>query len=188
MLETVKHNKIEYIVWIDVETTGTDPERDEILEIGSLVTDIEGNKLGDPYEALFTVKNLSETMVKASETVQKMHETSRLWLDLWELDTKSAAVVDKEMLEWIKPFVDDDIILYFGGNSITLDRNFVKMNLPEFYRNISYRSVDVTSLSIAIQSNSSVQGYRKYKQHRALSDALDSVEEYRHYMNHITSL
>ena len=54
MLEPVKHNKIEYIVWIDVETTGTDPERDEILEIGSLDTDIEGKKLGEPSEALFS--------------------------------------------------------------------------------------------------------------------------------------
>lgn len=192
LAETITRHKnkdSEYIVWIDVETTGTNPERDEILEIGALVTDVEGNRIGNSYEALFSISNLSTIIARTSENVQKMHENSGLWLDLWMRKTKSAETIDEEMVKWISSLcLDEERILYFGGNSITLDRNFVRLNLPVFYNLISYRSVDVTSLSIAIQSNSSVQGYEKSKNHRALSDAVDSVNEYNHYIRYINNL
>ena len=184
-----KHSRTEYIAWIDVETTGTNPERDEILEVGALVTDIQGRQIGPTYEALFSVNKLSSVISQTSENVQKMHERSGLWLDLWSRETQASHCVDKAMSLWFDSLcLDEQRVVYFGGNSITLDRNFVGLHLPVFYGSISHKSVDVTSLSIAIQSNSSVSGFKKTQNHRALSDANDSADEYRHYVRSINRI
>lgn len=174
----------EYVAWIDVETTGTDPESDYLLEVGAVVTDLHGKIIGNTFEALVSVPNLSSVIAQTSEVVCLMHEKSKLWLDLWTKEVKSLECVDKKISDWLSFSVaEEDATVYFGGNSITLDRNFVKRNLPGFYKKLSYRSIDVTSLSIAIQSNTNNLGYEKSKDHRALSDAIDSAREYLHYIN-----
>lgn len=174
----------EYVAWIDVETTGTDPESDYLLEVGAVVTDLHGKIIGNTFEALVSVPNLSSVIAQTSDDVCLMHEKSKLWLDLWTKEVKSLGCVDKEISDWLSlNIAEENATVYFGGNSITLDRNFVRSNLPGFYKKLSYRSIDVTSLSIAIQSNTYDLGYEKSKEHRALSDAVDSAREYLHYIN-----
>lgn len=179
----------EYIVWIDVEANGTISEQDKILEIGAIITTMSGEVVSNTYTSLFNVANLSQVITESCEDVRKMHEDSGLWLDLWKNGTQSAEIIDTEMIHWMERFIPvEDSILYFGGNSITLDRNFVRMNLPNVYSKISYRSIDVTSLSLAIQGNFAVKRYEKSSGHRALDDAIDSMEEYKYYLNCISQI
>lgn len=174
------------IVWIDVETTGDTPETDHLLEIGASITDLSGAPLHfHDFEALVHIPDLKKALMSTASDIVVMHEKSGLWNDLWNKEAHSLPKVETMMLDWINAIVDEKTILYFGGNSITLDRNFVRMNLGKVYQRISHRSVDVTSLSIAFQSNTEIGPYKKNKAHRALSDAQDSVEEYRYYLRHM---
>lgn len=174
--------KSEAILWVDVETTGDLPETDELLEIGALVTDLSGAPISQGFEALVHVRNISEVISRTSPTVYDLHERSGLWLDLWNKKCTELEQIEEEILKWLDNVVDRDTVLYFGGNSITLDRNFVRLNLPKFYQRFSHRSIDVTSLSIALQSNTEVGPFHKAKAHRALLDVEDSVLEYRYYL------
>lgn len=174
--------KNEAILWVDVETTGDLPETDELLEIGAMVTDLSGTPISQGFEALVHVRNIAEVISRTSTTVYDLHERSGLWLDLWSKKCAELEQIEEEILKWLDDAVDSDTVLYFGGNSITLDRNFVRLNLPKFYQRFSHRSIDVTSLSIALQSNTEVGPFRKAKAHRALLDVEDSVLEYRYYL------
>ena len=112
-----------------------------------------------------------------------MHEKSQLWHDMWLGDSLlSNTEIESEMTRWMQGTVGTNIDLYFGGNSIILDRNFVRVNLPSVYGRISFRSVDVTTLSLALQSNFGIPRYEKEGRHRALPDVIDSIEEYKHYL------
>lgn len=172
----------ELIVWVDVETSGINAESDCLLEIGALVTDLKGEPVGTSYDSLFSIENLPAIIEKSSPTVKEMHDKSLLWSDLWKKKTKDFHVVDCEMVQWLSNIVGDNTIVYFGGNSISLDRNFVEHFLPMFYNLISYRSIDVTSISLMLQSNFRMGGFDKMNKHRALSDIKESVAEYRHYV------
>lgn len=181
------------IVWTDVETSGTTLSADAFLEVGALVSDTHGRRFGTSYESLITVSDLSGIIEKSSDNVRRMHERSGLWMDLWIRRTRSPSVVDSEMAVWLSQLLSSYEVrnspvrnVYFGGNSITLDRRFIQGYLPSFYSLISYRSVDVTSLSIALQSNTGVSRYEKCVRHRALSDASDSLDEYRHYLSFLS--
>jgi len=178
----------EAIIWIDVETSGESPETDELLEIGACITDLSGRNIGNNFESLVTLSNLPEVLSKTSQNVINIHEKSGLWFDLWNKKTFDVHQIECSIIEWLETHVDTETVLYFGGNSITLDRNFVRLNLPNFYRKISHRSIDVTSLSIALQSNTLVGPYKKQKAHRALLDAQDSVLEYRYYLSCVKNI
>lgn len=173
----------EAIIWADVESSGTIPETDALLEIGVIISDMAGNIISQPWETIFEIPNLSKVISQSDYTVQKLHDESGLWQDLWSKPTKTYYEADNELAEFIYFCVGENTQLYFGGNSITLDRFFMRMHLPKAYSMISYRSIDVTSLSMAIQSNTHVPGFEKGKAHRGLKDAIDSLEEYKYYLS-----
>lgn len=178
----------EAIVWIDAEFSGTSPHSDELLEIAAIITDLSGRKIGQSFQALFDVKNLSKVIAESSDLVKEMHDKSGLWFDLWNSSTESFRKVQDEMLQWIDSILEKDTLIYFGGNSITRDRNFVEINLPKIYLRISHQSVDVTSMAIAFKANVSISKFPKEHKHRALSDVKESIEEYCYYVKYLKSL
>lgn len=178
----------EGIIWIDAEFSGTSPQADELLEIAAIITDLYGNQMGQPFESLFEVANLSKVISSSSDLVREMHDKSGLWFDLWNAETKSFRTTQSNLLAWIKTIVADDTILYFGGNSITKDRNFVEVNLPKVYERISHQSVDVTSLAITLKATAYAEGFSKDHKHRALADVRESIGEYLHYVDFVKSL
>lgn len=180
------HVNGDYILWADVETSGVMPEVDVLLELGAVITDLRGEVIGNPFQALFSVDNISSVISSSDDTVQSMHDKSGLWRDLWMSKTYGYSDGDEAFLEWINSTLTSYSNLYFGGNSIHLDRNFMRIYLPRSYSLVSYRSIDVTSLSISLQSNLCIPAYEKLKAHRALADAFDSLNEYKHYMGHLS--
>lgn len=180
--------KKEAILWVDVETSGTSPETDYLLEVGAVISNMDGSILGPTFTRMTNIGRISDIIATSSKEVREIHDKSGLWKDMWSEKTYSPNEVDDAMSDWLKNLVDPETILYFGGNSITLDRNFLHYNLPKTYEKISYRSIDVTSLSLSIQSNTSINGFKKSNQHRALPDAIDSMEEYRYYVSHLKNL
>lgn len=178
----------EAIIWIDAEFSGTSPQSDELLEIAAIITDLNGEQLGSHFETLFEVANLSRVISRSSDLVKAMHDKSGLWFDLWTAETENFQTTQTNFLSWIDQNVDPETTLYFGGNSITRDRNFVEINLPKVYERISHQSVDVTSLAITLKATVSARGFSKDYKHRALADVRESIGEYLHYVNFVKSL
>lgn len=172
---------MEVIAWTDVEASGVAIDEDELLEVGSCLSTMEGKPLGHPCEALLRVPNLAQVIENTDPLVRTMHEASGLWQDLWLRPTLDPSQVDELFTQWLNHTVPPGATVYLGGNTVTLDRNFLARKLPRFHGRLSHRSVDVTSLSLVMQSTGVVPGFAKRNLHRALDDALDSLEEYRHY-------
>lgn len=175
--------KEDSIIWIDVETSGDNPENNELLEIGAIFTDIDGNRIGYDYHSLVSVSNLSKIISSSDPKVSSMHDKSGLWMDLWrDREMKTEKDVDKEFSQWIDSRGKTGNIL-FGGNSITLDRNFVRRYLPESYSRISHQSIDVTSLYKALSRCIPQKKFITSK-HRALPDIRQSLEDYKWLMSY----
>jgi len=172
------------ISWVDVESNGTSPEIDAFLEIAVAFTDFNGELLTEPYTSLVATPDVSKAMIACEPFVKEMHEKSGLWNDLWTMEAQQPDHIDNELSTIVQQFGEDSLF-YFGGNSLNLDRRFSELYLPKFYRRISHRSVDVTTLSLVLQESKTAPMFRKRGQHRALPDVLDSIDEYRHYLRFI---
>lgn len=171
------------ILWTDVETSGVDPFEDSLLEIAVMATDISGNPLSDLKEFVIPNRDFSVS----DSLVIKMHDRSGLWEDLWNAPPISMEKVDKKLSNWVEGLQLNPKKTFFGGNSITLDREFVGYNLPRFYSHFSHRSIDVTSIALTLQGNFNFAPFEKKMAHRAGADVLESIEEYKFYLEKISS-
>lgn len=169
------------IAWLDVEANGRNPETNSLLEVGMVVTDFHGDILSNPYTSLVNVSDLRSIMDSADPLVQRMHEHSRLWNDLWDQDSKSASTIDEELCTILARFSDNPIF-FLGGNSITLDRGFANIYMPVFAATISHMSIDGTTFASVLQENIAAPRFYKRQKHRALADVFDSIEEYKYYL------
>lgn len=167
------------LLWVDLEMTGLDAEKDVILEVAVEVTDFTFKTL-ESYEA--RIKQNRDTVV------------SRMQANIWWRDYpdnrddflnrldqgKSQNEVEQELMTLVqKHFGDEPAVL--AGNSIHNDRNFLKYWMPGLDLKLHYRMLDVSSLKVIMQAKYGVV-FEKQEVHRAFDDIQASIAELQHYL------
>lgn len=184
----------EYILWVDLETTGLDPVDDYLLEIAAIITDFDGNRIGSPFRALVHC-NVRNAILRSDEYVKEMHEKNGLWLDLWNSNSVyTLNQIEFNMSKWLSDAVDfdkDKPIIYIGGSSVSFDRSVIAAKLPKVSSMLTYRIVDVTSIKLMFENSlgHSPKPYEDYGRvdHRAMDDIMNSLDEYFYYVKILDS-
>ena len=167
------------LLWVDLEMTGLDSNKDLILEVASEVTDFNFKTL-DTYEACVHHKR---------EQVAERMQKNTWWADfpanrdefLNNLENgKPLAEVERELLELVNKSFDEPVIL--AGNSIYNDRAFIKKYMPTLELKLHYRMLDVSAWKIFMQGKYGVK-YEKKEVHRAFDDIQASIAELQHYLD-----
>jgi len=167
------------LVWIDLETTGLDPETSAILEIATIVTDGNLNVLAEGPDLVI---RQPEGVLKASDLwCIRQHATSGLFaasrrsdVSLEDAEQRTLAAVRRHCLRGRAPLC---------GNSICFDRRFLMRHMPALNQYLNFRNVDVSSIRelAARWFTGRVPSVEKESKHRALSDIRESIEELRLY-------
>ena len=168
------------LFWIDMEMTGLNVDREVIIEVAAIVTDIE-----------FQVIDTYETVVKQPQYyLDRMDDWNKSHHGQSGLVTKVPHGMDPEKVEnklvemAKKHFPEKDGKPILAGNSIMQDRIFIDKYMPHFSQVLHYRMVDVTSWKIIMQNKYGLK-YQKRGAHRALDDIQDSIDELKFYLSHI---
>lgn len=172
-------NPARNLIWIDLEMTGLDSTSDEIIEIATIVTDIELNELAEGPELV--IRQPSSVMDGMDEWNTRQHGESGLTARVLESRT-SRARAEKKTLEFLRGLVQPGMSP-MCGNSICQDRRFLARLMPELEAFFHYRNLDVSTLKILAQSWAPdlAAGFTKTSSHRALDDIRDSIAELRFY-------
>lgn len=168
------------LTWLDAETTGLYASDEFLLEVACVVTDSDLNVLDDQgySTAVYYPAPVSQLLrEKAIPIVKTMHDNTGLWDRL--PNGKLLSTVDQELKSYISQFAPEPRTSWLGGNSITLDRDFMRHFLPGVYNHLHYRSVDVTSIAGPADWWYG-ESFPKQKKHDAFSDILESIEELRY--------
>lgn len=168
------------LLWVDLEMTGLEPEKDKILEVACVWTGWDLEIMGS-YEAVVAV---SPEIVK-SRMVGAFwddHADLREKLMSQNIDGKPATEVEKEILAIIEEKFGTDV--YLAGNSIHQDRKFIDREWPELSKRLHYRMLDVSAWKIYFEGTRHKR-FVKPEEHRAMSDILGSIEEMKYYKKFI---
>lgn len=167
------------LVWIDLEMTGLDPEKERIIEMATIVTDSELNLVAEgPVIAIRQPDSLLDAM---DEWCTRTHGESGLTQRVKESNT-SERDAEQETIEFLKQYVAPGKSP-LCGNSIGQDRRFLVKYMPELEGYFHYRNLDVSTIKeLARRWRPDVlAGVKKKGSHLALDDIRDSINELRHY-------
>lgn len=168
------------MLWIDLEMTGLDPQKDCIVEVAAIVTDWDFAELGsldygvkqdeDKLRDLFaanpwTAARPSESAILIEHSQQGIPET--------QAEADIIKLIDKH-------FAPDEPVL-LAGNSIHCDRGFIKRYWPKLEARLHYRMLDVSAWKVVMQGKYGV-AFTKKEAHRALDDIRESIAELQQYL------
>jgi oligoribonuclease len=167
------------LIWIDLEMTGLDPEKDRIIEIATIVTDGDLNTLAEgPVIAVHQSNELLDSM---DEWCTKTHGENGL-TERVKASTVSEREAELQTIAFLKEYIDAGVSP-ICGNSIGQDRRFLVKYMPELEAFFHYRNLDVSVLKeLAIRWNPKVlRGFEKKNTHLALDDIRESIAELKHF-------
>ncbi len=170
------------IVWLDMEMTGLEPDKDHIIEVAMIVTDSHLNVLAIS-DAIAV--HQSDAILDAMDSWNKnTHGRSGL------IDRVKASEVDERaaelaMLAFMKPWVAARTSP-MAGNSICQDRRFMARHMPELESYFHYRNLDVSTVKELCKrwQPEIAKAFKKRSAHTAIADIVESIDELRHYRTH----
>jgi oligoribonuclease len=171
------------LVWIDLEMTGLDPERDRIIEIATIVTDAQLNTLAEG--PVLAIHQDEAVLAQMDEWNQRTHGESGLLLRVQQSSLGEAQAASQTLA-----FLQRYVALGTSpmcGNSICQDRRFLARYMPELEAFFHYRNLDVSTLKeLARRWRPEVYaGLEKVGSHQALDDIRESIQELQYYREHL---
>jgi oligoribonuclease len=171
-----------HMVWIDMEMTGLDPQKERIIEIATLVTD---SQLKIVAEGPNLVIHQPDTILKKMDSWNKKHHGKSGLTAAVKASKISVKKAEKLTLDFLKQYcVPKKAVLC--GNSVHQDRRFIVKYMPRLDRFLHYRLVDVSTIKDLVKRwyPKNKEMPKKNENHRALDDIRESVEELRFYRKH----
>ena len=174
------------LVWIDLEMTGLDTNRDSILEIATVVTDSQLNVLAEGPE--LAIAHPLATLEAMDDWNRNQHGKSGLWRRVLEEGVPMPEAEARTLAflrEWVPAGASP-----MCGNSICQDRRFLHRQMPALEKHFHYRNLDVSTLKELARrwAPHVLAAVSKEAAHTALSDVHDSIAELRHYRRHLADL
>lgn len=167
-----------YFVFLDLETTGLNPKRDSILEIGMVV--VSADRVCDqdtPLDVFHSLVGAEIVPSYIADEVVKMHTESGLWLDVIRAGRKSVKEIEDEALDFLHEHCGD-AKLTLAGFGVHFDLAFLRGYMPRLAAEFHYRLADVSAAY-------TVLGIERPKtegdaRHRAVPDCLAAVSSMIH--------
>ena len=174
------------LVWVDMEMTGLDPDRDRVIEIAAIVTDPNLNVLAEG--PVFVIHQPDEVLDGMDAWNKGTHGRSGL-IDRVKASNITEKQASAEMVAFLKQFVPAGKSP-MCGNSICQDRRFMARHMPTLEAFFHYRNVDVSTLKELCRRwrPELIAGFKKHQLHTALADIRESVEELRYYRQHFINV
>jgi len=174
------------LIWVDMEMTGLDPDRNVIIEIATVITDSDLNTLAEgPVIAI----HQGDAVLAAMDEWNTTHHTHSGLVGRVRASVHDEHSAAQQTLAFLQQWVPAGASP-MCGNSICQDRRFMSRHMPELEAYFHYRNLDVSTVKILMQRwrPELESGITKTSAHLALDDIRESIDEMRYYREHFIRL
>ncbi|XP_017140507.1 probable oligoribonuclease [Drosophila miranda] len=172
------------LVWMDLEMTGLDVDTDKILEVSCIITDKDLNiKSEGPCFAINYPEDVYKNM---NAWCMKRHYESGLIDRCRSSDVTPDKAGDLVMSYLQKNIPKGKCLL--AGNSVYMDRLFIRKYMSPVNEYLHYRIVDVSTIKELAKRwypDIAKAAPRKVFAHRSLDDIMESIQELKYYKEHL---
>ncbi len=174
------------LVWLDMEMTGLDPDRERIIELAIIVTDEQLTTIGE--SPVWVVHQDDACLDAMDEWNRTTHARSGL-IERVKASLLDEAMVEAAALAFVKSHVPQSASP-LCGNSIGQDRRFLCKYMPRLEAWFHYRNLDVSTLKELCRRwrPDVAKGLTKRAEHSALADIRESIGELKYYREHFLRL
>ena len=171
-----------HLAWLDLEMTGLDPQKERIIVLALVVTDLDLHIIAEfPGLAIHQPDSLLRSMDSWN---RKHHKASGL------VERVRASRIGERQAEWralnfLQAYMRPQSSP-LCGNTVHQDRRFLARYMPELESYFHYRNLDVSTLKelSAYWRPEIVDLTKKDSKHLALDDIKDSIIELQIYREH----
>jgi oligoribonuclease len=174
------------LLWLDMEMTGLDPDKDRIIEVAIVVTD---SKLAAVAEAPVLVIHQPDSTLDAMDDWNKSTHSRTGLIDKVKASVLTEAAAEEQLLAFLAQHVPGKTSP-MCGNSICQDRRFLARYMPRLEAYFHYRNLDVSTLKELAKrwKPDTAKGLVKQGKHEALADIYESIEELKYYRDNFLKL
>ena len=174
------------LIWIDMEMSGLDPDRDKVLEVAVVITDSDLNTVA---AAPVLVVHQSDAVLTAMDSWNTSTHTKSGLVERVKQAKTNEAEVERQMIAFLEQHVPNNISP-MCGNSVHQDRRFLARHMPKLESYFLYRNLDVSTLKeLAKRWRPDLAGQHvKQNKHTALADIQESIDELKYYREHFLKL
>lgn len=175
------------LVWMDLEMSGLDPDRDRILEIAVIVSD---GALARLLEGPELAVHQPDSVLNAMDEWNTRHHGESGLVERVAASGLDEGAVEEQVLAFLREHVPEGVAP-LAGNSVHQDRAFLRRWMPRLHAWLHYRNVDVSTVKeLARRWAPQVlaDAPAKAGNHRALDDIRESIRELSHYRSRLGPL
>ncbi len=167
------------LIWLDMEMTGLDPEKERIIEVAIVITEPD---LTIVAQGPVLVIHQPDSLLDAMDSWNRAtHGKSGL------TDKVKASLIDEsqaeaQLLEFLAKHVPPGKSP-LCGNTVSQDRRFMFKYMPKLEQFCHYRTIDVSTLKELARrwKPELLKGFEKRSKHEALADIYESIDELKYY-------
>lgn len=168
------------LIWLDLEMSGLNQDKDKILEIATAITD---NFLNIKAVGHDLVIHQSKELLDSMDQWNKKHHKKSGLIEAVLNSKINIKEAENQTLEFLKKYCPDNTGI-LCGNSISVDKAFLYRYMPKIYNFLNYRIIDVSSVKELVlrwYPNDPKAKFKKKEAHRSLEDIYESISELKYY-------
>ncbi|GAA6092300.1 small fragment nuclease [Tachysurus ichikawai] len=168
------------MVWVDLEMTGLDIDKDEIIEMACIITDSDLNIIAEGPNLI--INQPDELLDSMSDWCKEHHGKSGLTQAVRNSKI-SLQQAEYEFISFVRQHTPPGQCP-LAGNSVHADKRFLDKYMPQFMHHLHYRIIDVSTVKELCRRwfpDDYKHAPQKRSSHRALGDIQESIKELKFY-------